>query len=62
MTKMQVKVKNRSPMTVTCVRVRLQIPRVSTESGKMGVFIENYLATIRVIPEEALKGSAGKVL
>jgi hypothetical protein len=62
MTKMQVKVENRSPMTVTCVRVRLQIPRVSTEPGKTDVFIDNYLATIGMIPEEALKVSAGRVL
>jgi hypothetical protein len=53
MTKMQVKVENGSPMTATRVGVRLQISRVSTESGKTGVFIDSYLATIGVIPEEA---------
>jgi hypothetical protein len=54
MTRMRVKVENRSPMTVTCMRVRLQIPRVSHESGKTDVFIDTYLATIGVIPEKAL--------
>jgi hypothetical protein len=47
-------------MPIACVR--LQISRVSTESGKTGVFIDSYLATIGVIPEEALKTISGKVL
>jgi hypothetical protein len=62
MSKMRVNVENRSPMTVTCVRVRLQIPRVSKESGKTVVLIDNYLATIGVIPEKALRLSADRVL
>jgi len=62
MTKMQVSVVNRSPMAIKCVRVRITIPKISTESGKTGVFYDDYLATIGVIPENALQVSADRVL
>jgi hypothetical protein len=52
MTKMRVMVVNRSPMSMTCVRVQIQIPRVASEPGR--VRVEEYLATIGVIPQEAL--------
>lgn len=61
MTKMQVSVVNRSPMAVTCVRLRMQVPKVSTESRNTGVVYDNYLATIGVIPENALRVSADRV-
>jgi hypothetical protein len=60
MTKMRVKVENRSPVTMTCVRVRLQIPRVLKESGETAFDV--YTGTIGVIPEKALRVSADRVL
>lgn len=59
-TKMRVKVENRSPVTVTCVRVRLQIPRVLKEAGETPFDV--YMGTIGVIPEKALRVSADRVL
>jgi hypothetical protein len=60
MTKMRVKVENRSPVTMTCVRVRLQIPRVLRQSGETA--FDLYMGTIGVIPEKALRVSSDRVL
>jgi len=60
MTKMRVKVENRSPVTMTCVRVRLEIPRVLKESEETAFDV--YMGTIGVIPEKALRVSAERVL
>jgi hypothetical protein len=60
MTKMRVKVENRSPVTMTCVRVRLQISRVLKESGETAFDV--YAGTIGVIPEKALRVSANRAI